>query len=74
MCCKQSRRSSVVAATTNLLIYVQGNPAYEGEMLRGALDRICEAVIRFNGGQRVEMRRVAPPCAAEIPIFEGTSP
>lgn len=70
MCCKQSRRSSVAAETTDLLIYVQGNPAYEGDMLRGALDRVCEAVIRFNGGRRVEVRRVPPPHAEEPSILE----
>jgi DNA/RNA-binding domain of Phe-tRNA-synthetase-like protein len=71
MCCKQSRRSSVVAETTNLLIYVQGNPAYQGDALRCALDRICEAVIRFNGGQQVEARRVVPTRSTEMPLSEG---
>ena len=74
MCCKQSRRSSVGVETTDLLIYVQGNPAFEGDSLQGALDQICEAVIRFNGGRRVELRRVDPPDAAEIPITEEAMP
>lgn len=74
MCCKQSRRSSVRADTTDLLIYVQGHTSYEGNALRSALDRICDAVMRFNGGHRLDLRRVAAPHVAEAPILEGVLP
>jgi DNA/RNA-binding domain of Phe-tRNA-synthetase-like protein len=58
--CKQSRRSSVTAATRNVLLYAQGNPQLEGDELRAALDAACEAIMRFSGGQRETVYEVGP--------------
>lgn len=56
--CKQSRLSSVIPETRNLLLYAQGNPELEGEALRAALDMACDAIIRFSGGRREAVERV----------------
>lgn len=68
--CKQSRLSSVGLQTTNVLVYVQGNPALEGEALRAALDSICEAIRRFNGGWQDAVTRRDPP-AEVCELWQG---
>jgi len=53
--CKQSRLSSVDLKTRNILIYVQGNPFLEGSSLKAVLDDVCDTIIDFNGGNRVDV-------------------
>ncbi len=59
--CKQSRLSSVGLETRDVLVYVQGNPSLEGTLLDSALDEVCAAIIRFNGGTRQTVERVKAP-------------
>ena len=51
--CKQSRLSSVMLNTEDVLIYVQGNNDLQGIELATVTDAVCDAVIQFNGGERV---------------------
>lgn len=48
--CKQSDLSKVTLETKNLLIYVQGNDYTTHDYLESALEQVCEALVRFNGG------------------------
>lgn len=59
--CKQSRLSSVSEDSRDVLVYVQGNPALEGAALEAALEELCEAILRFNGGVRQPVEQVAAP-------------
>ena len=58
--CKQSRHSSIVPTTQNLLLYAQGNPLLQGDSLSSALDAACEAIIRFSGGHRDAVIQIDP--------------
>ena len=49
--CKQSDLSKVTLATSDLLIYVQGNPVTPAEYLRRVLVEVCQYIIHFNGGE-----------------------
>ena len=50
MNCKQSELSKVTRDTTNLLLYVQGNPHTSDDYVEAALHEVCEEIVRFNGG------------------------
>jgi DNA/RNA-binding domain of Phe-tRNA-synthetase-like protein len=50
MNCKQSELSKVTRDTTNLLVYVQGNPNTSDDYVEAALHEVCEEIVRINGG------------------------
>jgi DNA/RNA-binding domain of Phe-tRNA-synthetase-like protein len=51
MNCKQSELSKITLDTRDVLIYVQGNARTTDEDLDLALHRVCEEIVRFNGGE-----------------------